>query len=206
MWGRATGVGVDVEVEGGQGVKGCVPAGDEAGYGHSKSSRQAGHKWRAVIEPLASPGGLERHQRPGLERCAAGGARPAAVDIVSRRGDQLVDGHTEPAHVVLRQVHPPDDGVFGHVLPVFNELEPCAYAVGPLQPSGGGVTEDGEHRPPDRVGRQPAIADEILEALVPVNVLVLPVGLDQVKKRGRGQGQAARRLSHPSDQGVNLGS
>ncbi len=36
VWGRATGVGVDVEVEGGQGVKGGVPAGDEAGYGHPK--------------------------------------------------------------------------------------------------------------------------------------------------------------------------
>ena len=206
MWGRAARIGVDVEVEDGQGVKGGVPAGDEAGYGQPKPPRQAGHQGRAVIEPLASPGRLERHQRPGLERGAAGGTRPAAVDIVSGRGDQLLDGHTEPAHVVLRQVHPPDDGVFGHVLPVFDELEPCAYAVGPLQPSGGGVTEDGEHRPPDRVGRQPAVADEILEALVPVNVLVLPVGLDQVEKRGRGQGQAAHRLGHPSYEGVDIGS
>jgi hypothetical protein len=54
----------------------------------------------------------------------------------------------------------------------------------------------------DRVGREPAIADQVLEGLITRDDLVLAVGLDQVEERPRGQVEPVHRFGHPLDQGV----
>ena len=65
-----------------------------------------------------------------------------------------------------------------------------------------GHAEDAEHHAPDRVGGEPAIADQVREGLITRDDLVLAVGLDQVEERLRGQVEPVYRFGHPLDQGV----
>ncbi len=67
------------------------------------------------------------------------------------------------------------------------------------------AAEDIQHNLPDRISREPAIAGQLLEGLIPANDLILLVRGNQVEKRlhrdsalGDGPGQAAhRRGSRP---------
>ena len=72
--------------------------------------------------------------------------------------------------------------VLGHVLPVLGQLQRGADGIGQLGPRRGEAAEDVEHDPAHRVGRQAAVAEQVLEGLVTGNGLVLPVGLDQVEE------------------------
>ena len=70
-----------------------------------------------------------------------------------------------------------------HVLPVLGELQRGANAVGERDPVGCGGSEDVEHELADRVRREVAVADEVVERQVRGLCLVLPVRLDQPLER-----------------------
>ena len=147
-----------------------VTARHEAGDGDAGLHRQRGDEVAARVEQQARPVDLERHE-------------PAHVAVGERSGEVVV-GAPELGEVLLGQVHPPGGVVLGDVLEVLDDLEPAADVVGPAQHVVAADAERAEHQTADRVGRQAAVVEQVVEREVADLLLVAAVGRDQVAEQG----------------------
>ncbi len=144
-------------------------AADVARDGESGAAAKPADERCALVEHAAGAVDLELHQRPepwaGRLAAEVFGRDAEAVEVLGGKVDA-------PGGVILR-----------HVLPVLCELERGANAVGERDPVGSGGSEDVEDELADRVGREVAVPDEVLERPVRGLCLVSPVGLDQPIER-----------------------
>ena len=141
-----------VEPAVGDGVEGGLAAGPEAGDRPPGPAAQGARRGAPPSRMPAGPGHLEGHQGP------QGRATPAGRPVSSSAGDP------EAGQVVGRQVDPAGAGVLGDVLPVFGQLQPGAdrRRTSPCCQWRGGA-EGGQDQPSDRVGRQAAVVDQVVE-------------------------------------------
>ena len=77
---------------------------------------------------------------------------------------------------------------------MLDELERRADAVGERDPVGRGHFEHVQHELADRIGRQRAVVDEVVEGRVGGLNLVAPVGLDQARRTARAAGSRSRTV------------
>ena len=75
--------------------------------------------------------------------------------------------------------------------------------VGPRGAVRTGGAENGQHQTPHRIGRQPAVPEQFVEADIGPHQLVLPVGRDQVVQGGRVGGPRHEGAGGAGDQRVN---
>ena len=125
---------------------------------------------------------------------------------VAHVGDRLAEvvvGAAEAGEVVLWQVDATRGEVLADVLQVFDDLQPAADVVGEAGEVGIGDPEDGEHDATDRVGRQPAVVEQLVERGVAVLALVAAVGLDEIPERGEVEPVAPDRRRQGIDGGMD---
>ena len=153
----------------GHGVEGGLAAGPEAGDGPSGPAAQGPDERCSLVEHAPGPGDLEGHQGPQRRRCR-------------RAGGQLAGGarRSEPGRRPA--------GRCGRRPASSATSCQCSASCSPVQiasdqatRSGVGGVEDGQDQSSDRVGGQPAVADQVVEGGVAADHLVLPVGGDQIR-------------------------
>ena len=130
----------------------------EAGHGDAEAAGQGGGQRRARVE-----------QRPDARRLV-----PHEGSQARRRsfGQEIVDRALEPAEILRRQVDAAPLGVLAHVLQVLDQLQTGADPIGQGDPFRRSGVEDAQDQLPYRVGRQLAVAEELLPRLVAMDALI----------------------------------
>jgi uncharacterized protein len=96
---------------------------------------------------------------------------------------EIAFSDAEAGHVGLGKVDTSSAEVFSDILPVLGQLERGTDTVRKRDPVGGRSAEHAEDELSDRIGREPAVPDEVVERGVAVDTLVDPVRLDQAPER-----------------------
>src|ERR1039458_9676375 len=135
------------------------------GDGGTCAAAQRGDQRSAGVQEVPSASALKRDQGRHLRRRA--------------RGCQIGFGAAVGSEIFLRQVDPARAQVLGHVLPVLDQLQCSAHLVGTGGRGRRGGAEDVQDDPADRVRRQTAVTEQVVERLVARNKRVLPVWLDE---------------------------
>ena len=137
----------------------------------------------------------------GAPRASSSRARSHSNASVSRSGPpawrarQFGDGASAAGEVLGRQVDATVGEVLGYVLAVLDELQRRADLIRERHARGRSLAEHAEHELADGVGRQLAVAAQLLPGLIPVDALVHAIGLDQAHERlARQLAFAQRRL------------
>ncbi len=160
-----------------------APAGDEGGDGEALTSAQLADQRRPRVEQRA------RRARP---RRPARHAAAAASGAARRRVAICSTAAAEALEILERQVDASGGVVLGDVLAVLGELQRRADRVRQSDPLGRGGAEHAEHDLADRVGRERAVAAQLLPGPIARDALVGAVGLDQALER------LARQRSRPA--------
>src|SRR4051794_6622566 len=170
------------------------------GFDEGRYTRPNGRPWR--LDPERVPAaldrgegrpapGYERHDRQsrtpgqgGYERGATVEERTRALDLEGDQGPDALGrrrGHevrflaSEPREVLLQQVDAAAAEVLAHVLEVLGDLEGAADRVRELDALRRRRVEYVEDHVADRVGRELAVAEQVLEGGVGARRLVHPV-------------------------------
>src|ERR1019366_3114730 len=92
---------------------------------------------------------------------------------------QLPAAAAEALEILLGQVDTPRGEILGHILTVLAELQAGADRARQGYALGSGRAEPREHQLADGVGRERAVAAQLLPGPVAVDALIHAVGLDQ---------------------------
>src|SRR6266699_6549569 len=133
------------------------------------SAAQRADQRRTLVEQARGAVGFEDHQLPH------GRAR-------GRRGQVRLRAAV-PLQVLTWQVYPPVAQVLGHILPMLGQLQGSADAIGEGDAFRRGDAEEVEYDLANGVRGQLAVLRQVGERPVAGDLLVLPVGLDQVEER-----------------------
>ena len=164
-----------------------------------RSRRSASGCGRTAWRPAAVPSASSARARPVWASTAA--RRPAEA----LGAEQVVVGHAVAREVVGRQVDAPGRGrPRRRPGSARRPAARCTRRRTTPWSSACRRAEHAEHHAADRVGRQPAVVDELGERGVAVDDLVAPVGLDEVVERLQRQVVTADGGAGPGEQRLDV--
>src|SRR5437763_11106864 len=95
----------------------------------------------------------------------------------------LLLSDAEAAQVLERQIDAALVEIHADILPKVGKLQRCAGEIGKLLAFFILIAANIENQPPYRIGRVTAITEQVVEAFIAINELVLPKRAEQVSKR-----------------------